>query len=169
MSRTELTGARTSATASGEYTDEPRRASGGRSVRRGRAKKCPLASRRRRDIFRLPSNREAVPTRLSDTTAEQDTMPKPISQFWRRFNVALRLLGFVALLAGIAVIITTDREGEDAVLGAVGGGAFCLVGVAFIAGRTFRPDLGDVSYNLSPFGDAEPRRWFTGDRKAERG
>jgi drug/metabolite transporter (DMT)-like permease len=81
----------------------------------------------------------------------------------------LRLLGIAAIMAGAAVILTTDLEDDDVLLGAVSGAAICLVGIAFMAGRPFRPDLGDVSYTLNPFGNAEPRRWFTGDRKAERG
>jgi drug/metabolite transporter (DMT)-like permease len=103
------------------------------------------------------------------TTSRDATMPSATSGFWRRFNVALRLLGVAAILGGIAVIVTTDMESDDALLGAIAGGAVCLVGIAFMAGRPFRPDLGDATYVLNPFGHPEPRHWFTGDRKADGG
>ena len=106
---------------------------------------------------------------------------------WRAFNILLRGLGLMAMLVGTvftlwgAVLLaqrqaTVEWEGEltaatgpKVIILLVGLGTLALA-IALLRARPFRPDLGDASWLIDPFGakaqrTSRPRRsWWTGDR-----
>jgi hypothetical protein len=106
---------------------------------------------------------------------------------WRVFNVFLRAFGLMALLAGMvftlwgAVLLSRRQatvEWEGMLTSATGpkllillvGLSTLALAIALLRARPFRPDLGDVSWLLDPFGAKAQRRslprrsWWTGDR-----
>jgi hypothetical protein len=103
---------------------------------------------------------------------------------WRLVTIMLRLFGIVASLLGMASCVygislvlrpasTVYVEGIPTsdlgpkLMFLVVGPVFVAIGVAFMRVRPYRPDLGDVSYLVDPFGARGnalgPRRWWTGD------
>ena len=109
---------------------------------------------------------------------------------WRVFNIGCRLFGLLAMLNGtiftiwgIALLLspqsTIDVEGVPTAalgpkLGMLAIGLLTLVlGVMVVRARTYRPDLGDVSWLIQPQvarGQLRSRRnWWTGDRKGSSG
>ena len=108
---------------------------------------------------------------------------------WRTYNVNRRLGGLMFLLVGVGFVLTglcalldvgpaawaELGPGQAVMYLAVGTG--CLAaGAAVCRLRTYRPDLGDVSWWAGKAGGYEPgrsrpgppRSWWTGDPRPER-
>lgn len=97
---------------------------------------------------------------------------------WRAFIVSIRIVGLGAAIVSVgflgwalglwtmvvdqAPLSTSERLGD-----AVAAAATAAVALLLLRLRPFRPDLGDVSWFLDPFGaranSRAPRNWWTGD------
>jgi hypothetical protein len=107
---------------------------------------------------------------------------------WRIFNIFMRLCGLTTALAG-ALFLAWDASlilapgwlqpfnpgiANPHLKGPllVAGVWFLILGLGILRARTYRPDLGDASYSIDPYG-AKLRRvfpptrsWWTGDPRA---
>lgn len=104
---------------------------------------------------------------------------------WRVFNVFMRICGITAAFAG-ALLLAWDASlilvptilrrftvgGANPNLQApllVAGVWFLILGLGILRARTYRPDLGDASYSIDPYGAKlrrafPPKRsWWTGE------
>jgi hypothetical protein len=85
-----------------------------------------------------------------------------VSLYWRAFNLFIRLVGLGFAIFGLLMLIlrpgdTISERSVSVVVGSVG----VLQGVAMLAVRAFRPDLGDSAWTQAPKG----RSWLTGEPK----
>ena len=103
--------------------------------------------------------------------------------YWRAFNVAVRVLGLVALLYGAVFIVWgTARmlqldyirmEQAPSLVILPVGLLVAALGAAILRVPAYRRDLGDVSWRFDPFGvktrrsSPSRRSWWTGDRLTE--
>ena len=101
------------------------------------------------------------------------------ADYWRMFNVLVRVLGLAAMAGGaVFTLLGITRllqpgalrvEGEPALVLLLVGLLVLAIGAAILRAPPFRPDLGDVSWRFDPFGSKErraarPKRsWWTGD------
>jgi hypothetical protein len=101
------------------------------------------------------------------------------ADYWRMFNVLVRVLGLTALVSGtVFTVLGISRivqsgairiEGEPGLILLLVGLLSLAIGAAILRAPPFRPDLGDVSWRFDPFGSKEkrlarPKRsWWTGD------
>jgi hypothetical protein len=100
--------------------------------------------------------------------------------YWRGFNVLVRVVGLLAFLAGalwavwgtMRIFRLGVREIEGMMPGVVllaAGILAAALGAAMLRAATYRPDLGDVSWQFDPFGSksrgapGSGRSWWTGD------
>jgi hypothetical protein len=101
---------------------------------------------------------------------------------WRLFNLCMRVCGLIAFVMGAGLLVwgvmlglhnrpnntLTNNPGLGPPL-TMAGVWFLLLGVAMLRARTYRPDLGDASFFVDPFGARllrvfPPKRsWWTGD------
>jgi len=101
---------------------------------------------------------------------------------WRVYNIYRRLFGLLAVLGGVGFFATGLLEGlglmrpwfgDGAWVAALLGIPILLLGLALCRRRTYRPDLGDVSWLAGKAAgiaydtprSAAPRSWWTGDPK----
>jgi hypothetical protein len=107
-------------------------------------------------------------------------MPSWQIGYWQVYNILVRALGAVALVAGIWFIgwgaLRTFQMGLQASEGTPGlmlllvGLLAAGLGVTILGVPTYRPDLGDPAWQFDPFGakttPSTPARrsWWTGDR-----
>ena len=101
------------------------------------------------------------------------------ADYWRMFNVLVRVLGLAALLSGAVFTVlgimrllqpaALQTEGDPALVLLLVGLLVLAVGAAILRAPPFRPDMGDVSWRFDPFGSKErrsgglKRSWWTGD------
>jgi hypothetical protein len=82
------------------------------------------------------------------------------SWHWRVFNIGVRLFGLMALIVALGFILSAML---------VPGLFVFLLACPFFIVRPYRPDLGDRSWIVDPFGSRAnsrvARRWWTGDEK----
>jgi hypothetical protein len=102
------------------------------------------------------------------------------TEYWRLYNVAVRVLGVSALAAGTGVlgwgvtrILSYGMEGAEGYPGAVLLAAGLLsagLGGAIVSTPAYRPDLGDHALDFDPYGSKSrqaaklKQSWWTGDR-----
>jgi hypothetical protein len=84
------------------------------------------------------------------------------TEYWRVYNVLVRVLGVSAVASG------TGFVGWGATAGFLSAG----LGAAIVSTPAFRPDLGDHAVEFDPYGSKarkpEIRSWWTGDALGER-
>lgn len=92
---------------------------------------------------------------------------------WRTFNIFARLFGLMALLVGVAFLITAILQCSGAPLATPGVDAFgnFLVsvfalgfGTAFLKVSPYRPDLDREKQNIADSA-SQKMGWWTGERK----
>jgi hypothetical protein len=101
---------------------------------------------------------------------------------WRIYSVVLRLFVLLLFLVGTGFLATGIGQAtgwlrpQGSILAYLVLGSACLcVGLAMARRRSYRPDLGDVSWWAGKAGGYDPaaqrtgpaRSWWTGDRKGE--
>ena len=100
--------------------------------------------------------------------------------YWRLYNVLVRALGAVALIAGIGFVVwgalrifqlgLQTSEGTPGLMLLLVGLISTGLGVGILGVPTYRPDLGDPAWQFDPFGSktqrapAAKRSWWTGDK-----
>jgi hypothetical protein len=102
------------------------------------------------------------------------------TEYWRVYNVLVRVLGASALASGsgfvgwgatrIAMMGLEQPEGQPGVILVAAGLLSAGLGAAILRTPAYRPDLGDHALDFDPYGRrtrataATPRSWWTGDR-----
>ena len=102
------------------------------------------------------------------------------AEYWRVYNVLVRVLGASALVSGIgfvgwgatrmALLGLEQAEGQPGVILLAAGLLAAGLGAAILTTPAYRPDLGDPALNFDPYGTRSRqtavvrRSWWTGDR-----
>jgi hypothetical protein len=100
--------------------------------------------------------------------------------YWRLYNVLVRALGAVALVAGTGFICwgafrifqlgLQTSEGTPGLMLLLVGLISAGLGVTILGAPTYRPDVGDPAWQFDPLGSKSrqaptaKRSWWTGDR-----
>jgi hypothetical protein len=102
------------------------------------------------------------------------------TEYWRVYNVLVRVLGVSALASGTGFVgwgatrmlkMGLERaDGEPGVILLAAGILSAGLGAAILGTPAYRPDLGDPAMQFDPFGtksrqiETAKRSWWTGDR-----
>lgn len=101
------------------------------------------------------------------------------TEYWRVYNVMVRVLGASALVAGTGFVGWGARRmmrmglersmGEPGLILVAAGLLSAGLGAAIVTTPAYRPDLGDHAVEFDPYGaktrKVERRNWWTGDRR----
>jgi hypothetical protein len=106
-------------------------------------------------------------------------MSRLFSGYWRVYNILVRALGMMALLAGLGFVgwggLVLLRIGLAPLVGMPGmvlllaGFLAAGLGGTILGTPTYRPDLGDAAWDFDPFGKKSrrsataQRSWWTGE------
>ena len=102
------------------------------------------------------------------------------AEYWRAYNVLVRVLGVSALVSGTGCVGwgatrllklgLEQAEGQPGIILLAAGLLSAGLGAAILTTPAYRPDLGDPAMQFDPFGtksrqtETAKRSWWTGDR-----